>query len=137
MTVSQDILWHAFKMKVSAKMIQRSTFSSPHSGIYQQCLPSHIFFELFNNFLLLNWYFIVQILPLAGKALAIFKSKEAAEFVISDLKTRCLVLGDGRYLSYLTSFYFLGLVVNFPAHNWFKRYHSIYFFCFCKPYETH
>nr|GLL29018.1 protein ANTI-SILENCING 1-like isoform X2 [Ipomoea trifida]GMD07355.1 protein ANTI-SILENCING 1-like isoform X1 [Ipomoea batatas] len=60
----EDILWHAFKMKVSAKMIQRSTFSSPHSG----------------------------------KALAIFKSKEAAEFVISDLKTRCLVLGDGRPL---------------------------------------
>ncbi|XP_031130550.1 protein ANTI-SILENCING 1-like isoform X4 [Ipomoea triloba] len=60
----EDIFWHAFKMKVSAKMIRRSTFSSPHSG----------------------------------KALAIFKSKEAAESVISDLKTRCLVLGDGRPL---------------------------------------
>ncbi|XP_019169562.1 PREDICTED: protein ANTI-SILENCING 1-like isoform X2 [Ipomoea nil] len=59
----EDILWHVFKMKVSAK-IERSTFSTPHSG----------------------------------KALAIFKSKEAAESVISDLKTRCLVLGDGRPL---------------------------------------
>ncbi|CAK9176673.1 unnamed protein product [Ilex paraguariensis] len=28
----EGIVWHAFKEKVSAKMIQRSSFSSPHSG---------------------------------------------------------------------------------------------------------
>ncbi|GAV69173.1 hypothetical protein CFOL_v3_12674, partial [Cephalotus follicularis] len=28
----EDLVWHAFKVSVEAKMIQRSTFSSPHYG---------------------------------------------------------------------------------------------------------
>ncbi|KAM3284568.1 protein ANTI-SILENCING 1 isoform X2 [Capsicum chacoense] len=34
--------------------------------------------------------------PLNGKAFVIFKSSEAAETAISELKRRCLMLGDGR-----------------------------------------
>ncbi|KAG8391073.1 hypothetical protein BUALT_Bualt01G0149900 [Buddleja alternifolia] len=58
----EDIVWHAFGQKVNAKMIQRSSFSSPHSG----------------------------------QAFAIFKTKEAADNVISRLTNGCLMLGDGR-----------------------------------------
>ncbi|XP_007023965.2 PREDICTED: uncharacterized protein LOC18595798 isoform X2 [Theobroma cacao] len=58
----EDLVWHAFKEKVEAKMVEKSTFSCPHYG----------------------------------KALIIFKSKEAADAAISHLTKRCLVLADGR-----------------------------------------
>ncbi|KAK6140487.1 hypothetical protein DH2020_025768 [Rehmannia glutinosa] len=58
----EDIVWRVFEQKVKAKMIPRTTFSSPHSG----------------------------------QAFAIFKTKEAADHVISKLANGCLTLGDGR-----------------------------------------
>ncbi|XP_055805190.1 protein ANTI-SILENCING 1-like isoform X3 [Solanum dulcamara] len=58
-----DIVWHALRQTVCAKMVQHNTFSNP-----------------------LN----------AGKAFVIFKSSDAAENAIFELKRRCLVLGDGR-----------------------------------------
>ncbi|XP_022721379.1 protein ANTI-SILENCING 1-like [Durio zibethinus] len=60
----EDLVWHAFKEKVEAKMIEQSTFSCP-------CY---------------------------GKALIIFKSKEAADSAIYQLTQRCLMLADGRPL---------------------------------------
>lgn len=40
MVIPQDIIWHALETRVSAKMIQRSTFSSPHCGTSSHfCLP--------------------------------------------------------------------------------------------------
>ncbi|KAK1578956.1 hypothetical protein Q3G72_034504 [Acer saccharum] len=58
----EDLVWHALNRRVQAKMLQRSTFSSPYNG----------------------------------KALVIFKSKDAADFAIAELRNRCLVLEDGR-----------------------------------------
>ncbi|KAE8710961.1 Bromo-adjacent domain-containing protein, putative isoform 3 [Hibiscus syriacus] len=60
----QDLVWHALKEKVEAKMIGRTAFSCP-------CY---------------------------GKALLIFKSKEAANSAINQLMERCLMLADGRPL---------------------------------------
>ncbi|KAL3376803.1 hypothetical protein AABB24_003297 [Solanum stoloniferum] len=61
-TEVEDIVKHALRQKVSAKMVQHNTFSN----------------------------------PLNGKAFLIFKSSEAAETAIFELKRRCLMLGDGR-----------------------------------------
>ncbi|KAK3219582.1 hypothetical protein Dsin_013552 [Dipteronia sinensis] len=58
----EDLVWHALHKRVQAKMLQRSTFSSPYNG----------------------------------KALVIFKSKDAADFAIAELRNRCLMLEDGR-----------------------------------------
>ncbi|KAL5823108.1 hypothetical protein ACOSQ4_021008 [Xanthoceras sorbifolium] len=58
----EDLVWHALNQRVEAKMLQRSTFSSPYNG----------------------------------KALVIFKSKDAADMAIVELKRRCLLLEDGR-----------------------------------------
>ncbi|KAK1416806.1 hypothetical protein QVD17_25923 [Tagetes erecta] len=58
----EGIVWDAFNIKVSAKMIQWRAFSSPHNG----------------------------------QALVIFNSKDEAEFAISELKTRCLIIGGVR-----------------------------------------
>lgn len=58
----EDIIWHAFQEMVSAKMIQRNRFCSPHTG----------------------------------QALIIFKSKNVADTVLSELKNRCLMLDDQR-----------------------------------------
>ncbi|XWS20370.1 hypothetical protein CRYUN_Cryun31cG0095600 [Craigia yunnanensis] len=60
----EDLVWHAFKEKVEAKMTEQSTFSCP-------CY---------------------------GKALIIFKSKEAADSAIYQLTQRCLMLANGRPL---------------------------------------
>ncbi|GMI91867.1 hypothetical protein like AT3G15605 [Hibiscus trionum] len=60
----EDLVWHALKEKVEAKMIAQTAFSCP-------CY---------------------------GKALLIFKSKEAANSAISQLMKRCLMLEDGRPL---------------------------------------
>ncbi|XP_010316964.1 protein ANTI-SILENCING 1-like [Solanum lycopersicum] len=61
-TEVEDIVWHALRQKVSAKMVPHNTFSN----------------------------------PLNGKAFVIFKSSEAAETAIFELKRTCLMLGDGR-----------------------------------------
>ncbi|XP_059643782.1 protein ANTI-SILENCING 1-like [Cornus florida] len=58
----EDIVWHAFNAKADAKMLQLSTFSSPHYG----------------------------------RAFVIFQSKDKAEFAISELKSKCLMLANGR-----------------------------------------
>ncbi|KAI3775035.1 hypothetical protein L1987_49603 [Smallanthus sonchifolius] len=58
----EDIVLDAFNIKVSAKMIPWSAYSSPHNG----------------------------------QALVIFNSKDEADFAISELKTRCLIIGGAR-----------------------------------------
>ncbi|XP_021989255.1 protein ANTI-SILENCING 1 isoform X2 [Helianthus annuus] len=55
----EEIVLDAFNIKVNAKMIQWSAYSSPHNG----------------------------------QALVIFNSKDEADYAISELKTRCLIIG--------------------------------------------
>lgn len=61
----EDLVWHALKEKVEARMIELSPTS--------------------------NTYY--------GRALAIFRSKDAAANAISELNRRCLILEDGRVVS--------------------------------------
>ncbi|XP_061347099.1 protein ANTI-SILENCING 1-like [Gastrolobium bilobum] len=61
----EDLVWHALKEKVAARMIEWSPTS--------------------------NTYY--------GRALVIFKTKDAAESAISELNNRCLILGEGRIVS--------------------------------------
>ncbi|KAJ0522542.1 putative BAH domain, nucleotide-binding alpha-beta plait domain superfamily [Helianthus annuus] len=58
----EEIVLDAFNIKVNAKMIQWSAYSSPHNG----------------------------------QALVIFNSKDEADYAISELKTRCLIIGGSR-----------------------------------------
>ncbi|KAK8551183.1 hypothetical protein V6N13_119667 [Hibiscus sabdariffa] len=58
----EELVWHALKERVEAKMVEHTAFSCP-------CY---------------------------GKALVIFKSKEAATSAINQLMERCLMLADGR-----------------------------------------
>ncbi|KAJ0530521.1 putative BAH domain, nucleotide-binding alpha-beta plait domain superfamily [Helianthus annuus] len=58
----EEIVMDAFNIKVNAKMIQWSAYSSPHNG----------------------------------QALVIFNSKDEADYAISELKTRCLIIGGSR-----------------------------------------
>ncbi|KAI3803441.1 hypothetical protein L1987_31592 [Smallanthus sonchifolius] len=58
----EETVLDAFNIKVSAKMIQWSAYSSPHNG----------------------------------QALVIFNSKDEADFAISELNTRCLIIGGAR-----------------------------------------
>lgn len=61
----EDLVWHAFKEKVEARMIELSPTSNPYYG----------------------------------RALAIFRSKDAAANAISELNRRCLMLEDGRVVT--------------------------------------
>lgn len=61
-TEVEDIVWHALRQTVSAKMVPYNMFSN----------------------------------PLNGKAFVIFKSRDAAETAIFELKRRCLMLSEGR-----------------------------------------
>ncbi|XP_050884393.1 protein ANTI-SILENCING 1 isoform X2 [Lathyrus oleraceus] len=61
----EDLVWHALKEKVEARMIE----SSPTSNVYY------------------------------GRALVIFKTKDAAANAISELTRKCLVLEDGRVVT--------------------------------------
>lgn len=61
----EDLVWHALKEKVEARMIELSPTS--------------------------NTYY--------GRALAIFRSKDAAANAISELNRRCLILEDGRVVT--------------------------------------
>lgn len=94
----QDLLWHVFKEKVDAKMMPQHAFSSPHYGkkTYRVWISPKFSNRLMNNLIL----YIVWCDT--GQALVIFKSKEAASFVISKLNRKCLVLADERYPVYLT-----------------------------------
>ncbi|WJX74838.1 hypothetical protein P8452_58446 [Trifolium repens] len=58
----EDLVWHALKEKVEARMIE----SSPNSNTYY------------------------------GRALVIFRTKDAAENAMSELNRRCLILEGGR-----------------------------------------
>nr|XP_043626519.1 protein ANTI-SILENCING 1-like [Erigeron canadensis] len=58
----EEIVMDAFNMKVSAKMVRRTAFSSPY----------------------------------IGKAFVVFGSKGEADFAISELNTKCLIVGDTR-----------------------------------------
>lgn len=52
------------------------------------------------DFLLLDHQLILFAHPPTGRALAIFRSKDAAANAISELNRRCLILEDGRYFIY-------------------------------------
>ncbi|XP_042991838.1 protein ANTI-SILENCING 1-like isoform X1 [Carya illinoinensis] len=65
----EDIVWHAFKESCRAKMIQRTSISSPHC-----------------------------VIGFVGQAFAIFKTREAAEMVVKKLTKGCLLISNGRPL---------------------------------------
>lgn len=72
-SMKQDIVWHAFKENCTAKMIQRTAFSSPHSGTRQLPIILHILFKLLNKLqlfieeLLVGCVMIIYVLHLVSK----------------------------------------------------------------------
>ncbi|XP_061950608.1 protein ANTI-SILENCING 1-like isoform X1 [Populus nigra] len=65
----EDLIWQAFKQSCTAKMIQRTAHSSPHSVVYA-----------------------------LGQAFVIFQKREVAEMAVAKLDEVCLMLSNGRPL---------------------------------------
>ncbi|KAB1208463.1 hypothetical protein CJ030_MR7G022679 [Morella rubra] len=74
----EDIVWHGFKETCTAKMIQRTSTSSPHSDSS-----------------IMTWSFDGAI----GQAFVIFKAREVAEMVVEKLSKGCLLLLNGSFVT--------------------------------------
>lgn len=101
------MVWHVFKETCTAKMIQRTAFSSPHSGTYILSLKYIWNMSLSRN-TLKNWkcFYVVfcivfldlrkLLIDVSGQAFVIFKKVETADMVVRKLAEGCLLLSNGR-----------------------------------------
>ncbi|KAK7820992.1 protein anti-silencing 1, partial [Quercus suber] len=105
----EDIVWHGFKESCTAKMIQQTSISSPHSGMKTGTFTLTI---LSTNWVVFSFSSLEQRLDdvleshqlmicFARQALVIFKTREAAEIAVRKLDEGCLLLSNGRKMEYM------------------------------------
>lgn len=88
-SVYQDIIWHAFGQRVQAKMIQCTLFGNPYSGMTCSCTLCDI--------QMIVCCLIGYSKPcFIGRALVLFRTKDAADDTMQRLTDGCLVLDSGR-----------------------------------------